>query len=142
MTCFQATYLKKSRILLNSDLIFRQLDNTFINIVSKQYRNNAELSYITERIGAGAIYGAFINNELCGFLGTHEEGGIGIMEVMNKYRRQGIGTELAGFMINHYLDQGLIPYGQILIDNEASLHLHRKLGYDFLPKSYIGYSNN
>ena len=41
----------------------------------------------------------------------------------------GYGRALESYIINHMLDDGLIPYAQIEMDNEESISLHEKLGF-------------
>ncbi|MCL1846600.1 MAG: GNAT family N-acetyltransferase, partial [Coriobacteriia bacterium] len=54
---------------------------------------------------------------------------IGMLEVFEGHKRKGFGAELLSFMTNLFLEQGLVPFGQIVVDNVASLALNRKLGY-------------
>lgn len=49
------------------------------------------------------------------------------IEILPQYRRKGYGYLLEGYLINEYLDRGWIPYCQVVEDNEASLHLQKKL---------------
>lgn len=76
------------------------------------------------------LIGAFINNNLCGFIGEHEEGSIGMLEVFGEYRRRGIGAILESAAINKALDEGRIPFGEVIIDNEISLRLQKKIGLE------------
>ena len=41
----------------------------------------------------------------------------------------GYGRALESYIINHMLDDGLIPYAQIEVDNEESISLHKNLGF-------------
>jgi tRNA (guanine37-N1)-methyltransferase len=127
-TCWQAAYLGRDRMPLPStDLMVRQLDVGHLVCVSAHYKLGGEhyLSWLLER---GALYGAFQQDELCGFIGTHAEGSVGLLEVLPQYRRRGIATLLQRFMTNLELDRGHIPYCQIFDGNEPSLALQRSLG--------------
>ena len=42
--------------------------------------------YVAERLAAGAMTGAFLDGVLAGFIGIHEEGSIGMLEVLPAYR--------------------------------------------------------
>ncbi|MCD8069569.1 MAG: GNAT family N-acetyltransferase, partial [Lachnospiraceae bacterium] len=66
--------------------------------------------------------------ELAGFIGTHSEGALGMLQVRPRFRRRGIAAALEAYMINETLKRGEIPFGHIFEGNEASLHLQRKLG--------------
>lgn len=85
-------------------------------------------TYLAGRIQEGVLFGAFENGDLRAFAGIHEEGCMGMMEVLPEHRRRGIGFALASFLINWVLEQGQVPFCQVSINNEASLHLQRKLG--------------
>ncbi|WMC94555.1 hypothetical protein RBB56_17875 [Kineothrix sp. MB12-C1] len=51
-----------------------------------------------------------------------------MLEVYEEYRRMGIAASLEAYLINIHLAYGHTPYGDVLIDNEASLRLQEKLG--------------
>ncbi|MCD7862384.1 MAG: GNAT family N-acetyltransferase [Lachnospiraceae bacterium] len=79
------------------------------------------------------MYGAFVRSEtgearLAGFIDTHSEGALGMLQVRPPYRGRGIAVALESFMINQALGRDEIPFGHIFEGNEASLQLQRKLG--------------
>lgn len=110
----------------------RLLNRDYIGFVMEHYSKkdlcNAE--YIGERIDAGVMYGAFIGGELGGFIGGHEEGSIGMLEVLTKFRRRKIATHLIVKAVNEMLKKGLYAYGQIEEGNEASTKLQKGLGFE------------
>ena len=83
---------------------------------------------VTERISAGAMYGAFDGERMVGFMGLHAEGSLGLLYVDEQYRRQGIGESLEAYVINRILERGWIPFTQVSVENEASWKLQEKLG--------------
>lgn len=85
-------------------------------------------AYIAERIRAGRMWGIFEEDRLAGFIGTHTEGSMGMLEVLPDYRRRGYGIALERFLIAWQLSQGWIPFGHVIDGNEASAHLQRKAG--------------
>ena len=74
------------------------------------------------------MYGIFVEDELAGFIGEHDEGSMGMLEVFPAYRRQGLGLALESFQINRILEEGRMPYDQVILGNEKSLSLQKKLG--------------
>ena len=90
-----------------------------------RHEDSEYLSWLLER---RALYGAFRNGELVGFIGKHAEGSMGLLEVLPAWRRQGVGENLERFLIARELEQGDVPYCQVFTDNQASLALQRKLG--------------
>ncbi|PKK39453.1 hypothetical protein ABB02_01302 [Clostridiaceae bacterium JG1575] len=83
--------------------------------------------YIRERLEEGML-GAFLEGELVGFVGTHEEGSIGLLEVLPPYRRMGIASALNGAMVTKLRALGRRTYGTIEATNETSLIAHRTMG--------------
>ncbi|MCI5919517.1 MAG: GNAT family N-acetyltransferase [Roseburia sp.] len=74
------------------------------------------------------MYGAFLAGKLTGFIGVHEEGSMGMLEVFPEYRGRKIGKALETYLINLQLEQGMTPYGQVVEGNEISTQLQKSLG--------------
>lgn len=85
-------------------------------------------AYLRGRAGAGTLYGAFLDGKLAGFVGTHDEGSIGVLTVVPEFRRRGLGTYLECLAIRKALERGDLPFGQVAPGNGASLALQRSLG--------------
>lgn len=87
-----------------------------------------EPEYIRERIQSRAMYGAFVEGELKGFVGSHDEGSMGMLFVEDSCRERGIGASLEAYNINRICERGFTPYAHIIVGNDVSLSLQRKLG--------------
>lgn len=85
--------------------------------------------YIKDRLETGNMLGAFIDDKLCGFIGYHNEGSIGLLEVFPSYRKMGIGSILQGTAVNEAIKRGMIPFGEVKENNYKSLNLQKKLGF-------------
>lgn len=128
--CYQAVYCKEQRISQEwTGVEIKQLDNTFLSAVKDQYHMIQDDEYLLGRLESGVMYGAFLGKELAGFIGIHEEGSIGLLEVLPEYRRRGIGMALEAHMVNVMLDKGWTPFGQIIEGNAASFSLQKRLGF-------------
>lgn len=125
--CINAIY-KGSEDNIKIDEDIRILDINYLEKITEIYKV-VDRDYIDWELRNNKIYGLFIENKLAGFIGEHKEGSIGLLEVFQEYRNQGIGTKLLKFMIKNKLDNNQIPFSQIYIDNEISKNLHRKLGF-------------
>ena len=112
-------------------LEIKPLSAADIDVVFAHYHAFVDYPYVLQRLESGAMFGGFLAGELCGFIGTHAEGSIGLLEVFEGYRRRGFGEELLAFMTDLFIEQGLVPFGQIAVGNEASMALNKKLGYSF-----------
>ncbi|MCL2344052.1 MAG: GNAT family N-acetyltransferase [Firmicutes bacterium] len=98
------------------------------------------VDYMRFLIGEGRMFGAFWAEEFCGYIGTHEEGSMGLLEVFPEYQRRGVGSALSRWLIARELALGHIPYGQILEGNFRSEKLWEKLGSAFAPGRIIWFS--
>ena len=84
--------------------------------------------YIASRIAAGRMWGVFDGGRLAGFIGTHSEGSMGMLEVLPEFRRKGYGLALEQFLIAWHLSRGWTPFGHVIDGNEPSLRLQQKAG--------------
>lgn len=105
----------------------RRLGIGDLDYISEHY-SHGTAEYMEGRILNGVMYGAFSDDRLTGFIGTHDEGSMGMLYVEEQYRRQGIGEALLSYNINRTLERGRIPYGHVLEGNTVSERLLEKLG--------------
>lgn len=127
--CTQAAYLEKEPLPVPPGFEIRPLGEEFFSLILENYHSFTDPEYIHKRIAAGVMYGAFQKGELLGFIGMHAEGSVGMLEVLPQHRRKGAATALMAFMTNFCLERGWVPFSQIFHGNEASLALHRRLGW-------------
>ena len=74
------------------------------------------------------MLGAFVDGECAGFVGFHAEGAIGMLEVLPRFRRRGIGEALLRGIVALALSRGQYAFAQVFTDNLPSLALQRKAG--------------
>lgn len=94
-------------------------------------------SYMLDRIRAGRLWGLFRQGELAGFIGTHHEGSMGILNVLPAYRRQGLAAALESWLIGWQLARGWTPYCHVYADNAASHALQAHLGLTPAPEPVL-----
>ena len=85
------------------------------------------VAYMQGALRRGML-GAFVDGACAGFAGFHEEGSIGMLEVLPAYRRRGVGEALLRGAVRLALERGQYAFGQVLIDNAPSLALQQKVG--------------
>ncbi len=124
--CLQVCYTERRNLRVSHGDI-RPLGPEHEAYVAERYGLGSR-AYMAGRILAGAMYGAFVDGALAGFIGVHEDGSIGMLYVEERCRRQGIGASLEAYAINREREKGHIPYAHILVGNEGSLRLQEKLG--------------
>jgi tRNA (guanine37-N1)-methyltransferase len=146
MTCSHAVYTKKEKAPVSglyrpdgkpmgNGLTIQPLHAEHADFVKENYRKMSP-EYLAGRIEKGAMFGAFLGEQLAGFAGIHDDGGIGMLFVHPQYRRQKIAQALETYLVNLLLERGMTPYGQIETDNDASLQLQEKLGL-YVAKSPV-----
>lgn len=128
LECFQAVYMDKTKLEINDELEIRQLKQDQMDVILNHY-DKLSSDEIQEILKDGNLFGGYKDGTLVGFIGNHLEGSIGLLKVFPQYRRLGYGTILESYMVNRMLEKGLVPFGQIEINNEKSMALQKKLGF-------------
>lgn len=139
LECHQLVYTKREKLPITglyrlngktqeNEIEIRKLDMRQFEIVNKHYGMVDDPEYIKRRIEAGWMFGAFYGETLAGFIGLHEEGSLGMLEVLPEYRRRHIGKALETYLINYCLEHGFTPFTQVVEGNEISMKLQENLG--------------
>lgn len=131
--CFQACYTKREALPVKYKDI-RPLTLNDVEYVVANY--HTERAYIVERIQSKCMYGAYVEDKLVGFVGVHDDGGMGMLFVEEAYRGSGIGSSLEAYNVNRQREAGYIPYANIVVDNALSIKLQEKLGL-YLSKDTV-----
>lgn len=74
------------------------------------------------------VFGLIDGGKLCGFIGMHGDGNMGMLEVYPSYRRRGFGLALQAFLITYIMTGGRVPICDVFADNAPSIALQAKLG--------------
>ena len=129
-----AIYTKDEKMAGNFSKI-RPLDITYYGVIGAHYEYYDD-EELTNALENQEVFGYFDDEELCGFIGFHSDGSIGMFRVFEGHQRKGIGKTLEAYMINKALDKKMLPFVEVNVLNEASLALQEKLGLSF-SKSYV-----
>lgn len=144
MQCKQAVYTRKEVLPLKKAVVdkyvFKPISIDDALVVAETYEYG-DKSYIIDRISKNSLFGLYDEGNLCGYIGIHTEGSLGMLEILPEYRRCGLGTILETYMINYALKLGWIPFGQVEISNEPSFALQNKLGL-YLSKNCLWWLEN
>lgn len=111
------------------------LDLGDLPVVEEHYHLVETPTELAERIAAGSMFGACVEEQLAGFIGVHPEGAMGMLTVLEAYRGQGIGSALLTYLIRRELRRGHIPYSQTFRANQASIALQKKVGMQPQPET-------
>ena len=147
MECLQGAYTRREKLpvrgLYGPDgrgedgFAIRTLTEEFIPFVAEHYSEIGSPEYVTERIRHGAVYGAFYDEKIVGFIANHEEGSIGMLYVLPEYRKRHVAMALETYCMNLAVERGEIPYGQVVLGNEASIRLQEKMGICFAKGTIV-----
>ena len=135
MRCRQAVYLGKEPPAATEEDIC-PLTGEHLDFLQANYRHE-DSEYLAWLLERRALFGAFREEKLVGFIGKHAEGSMGLLEVLPSFRRQGVGESLERFLIAREVERGNLPYCHVFTDNQASLALQQKLGLTLAEGSVI-----
>lgn len=132
MISFNSVYLSKELrpVKLPISFTIAPLKADHVSFVMKHYsvKELCTEGHICERVAAGML-GIFHKDNLVGFIGTHLEGAMGMLEILPNYRHMGLGMALQNAMANTLLRQGAYVYGQVMQNNHASFALQKKCNF-------------
>lgn len=147
MECLQGAYTRREKLPVRglygpdgrgeNGFSIRTLTEEFIPFVVEHYSEIGSPEYVTERILHGAVYGAFYEEKIVGFIADHEEGSIGMLYVLPEYRKRHVAMALETYCMNLAVERGEIPYGQVVLGNEASIRLQEKMGICFAKGTVV-----
>lgn len=130
--CYMAARFSKDKFDIQTDAEIKKLTHDYDELVWHTYGFIKDYDWgkfvAKESIDSG-MYGAFVDGKCAGFIGTHSEGTMGMLEILPEFRRRGYGKALEEYLVNAYIDQGRIPYCHILETNSASLALQKEMGF-------------
>lgn len=108
--------------------VIHQLSEEDIPFLLEHYiEPSVNETYIRNAIERGML-GVFEDEHLAGFIGSHDEGSMGMLMILPEYRGKHYAEALETEMIRYLMDRGHFVYCQIETDNDASVHLQNKLG--------------
>lgn len=130
LSFYHYQYTQKGKYKLpQSNLTFQMLTQQDLEVVKQHYSVDdlCNDTYIRKCIEDGMM-GAYYEETLVGFIGIHESGAMGLLEVFEAYRGKHIAQTLEMAYINYLVDQNCsLIYTQVNVENEASQKLQEKL---------------
>lgn len=135
--CHQCVYLG-GRLPLRGDLDFLPPDRNSVDLMKSVYALETP-EKIEQMAAEGKILTAYKREKqetaargaFVGFIGSHDDGSMGMLHVFDAHRRHGYAEEIESAQINRWLEAGKLPYGHVIDGNEASYRLQEKLGMRF-----------
>ena len=129
--CYQILYRDYASIPLPQNTEVKELlpNDENIDFVTKTYTLGFSREDIKRLMQNFTFYATYTDGEISGYIGRHDEGSIGLLEIMPKFRRMGLGAFLVDYSIKMLKLKGEIAYCNIETKNEKSLAMHLKMGH-------------
>lgn len=134
-SCIQARWPSLTPPAVNPSVEIWPLDLGDLPVVEEHYHLVENPVELAERITAGSMFGACVEDQLAGFIGVHTEGAMGMLTVLEAYRGRGIGSALLTYLIRQELRRGHIPYSQMFQENQTAMALQKKVGMELQPET-------
>ena len=130
--CKTFAYLHDMPPVPSEGITIKRLAPSLAETVRSVYCGDEEDGYsvkdIEDIMRNMGVFGAIIDGKLAGFIGRHNDGSMGMLEVFDAFRRRGVGAALEKFLIGYIMTFMRVPHCDVYIDNAASLALQDKLG--------------
>lgn len=124
--CSQWVYTAKEPPRQAEGVDIRLLRMQDVELAASHYHN--EVEYFRYCVEHECIWGLYESEKLAGFIGLHEQGSMGMLEILPEFRRKGYGYALEAYLLTVHLQRGWLPYCHVVEGNNASLGLQAKLG--------------
>lgn len=95
-----------------------------------EYKSYTTTDYLLDRIEGDLAFGITYHGQLVAWGMTHDEGSIGVIHVMEDFRRRSFGKIISKILTYEKLKKGEVPFMHIEHDNVASLRMAESLGYE------------
>ena len=137
--CYQILYREPYGVKIPENTEVKILPPTDENIdfVTSTYTLGFAREDIKRLMTDFSFFATYTNGEISGYIGRHDEGSIGLLEIMPKFRRMGLGAFLVDYSVKTLLQNGEIAYCNIETSNQKSLNMHLKMG--FVPSDKLVY---
>jgi ribosomal protein S18 acetylase RimI-like enzyme len=113
-------------VLQTTELVSEDALHIYSN---SHYKAYTSVEYIQEQIKQGLFSGYRKEQKLVGWVLTHDDGALGMLHVLDNYRRQGVARALVIDLIEKVRKIGIIPYTYVEPSNTASMELVKNLGF-------------
>ncbi len=125
-------YLPVGKILppINSEIRPLKLEEADIVNNYWEYKDDGTINYVRNMINRNYSGGIEEDGKLVAWLTIHDDGALGFLYVLEGYRGKGYAKDLTVYLCNKLRKDNMIPFLYIVTENEKSLSLARKLGFE------------
>jgi ribosomal protein S18 acetylase RimI-like enzyme len=112
--------------LSTSELLITDAEHIYTN---SNYKTYTTVEYIREQIAQGESSAFRQGQTLAGWVLTHDDGAMGMLHVLDFFRRKGIARALVIDLIKKIRKMGITPFTYVEPSNTASMELVKSLGF-------------
>lgn len=127
MECHQYAYLSNKKPCIEMTLEMVEATLSDVPFIMSIYDTLEEWEIRTV-IARHTLWLAKDGQNTVGIIGCHLEGSMGLLVVMEKYRRQGYAFQMESFLLSTLMERGCYCFTQVVKGNHASDELQRKIG--------------
>ncbi|MFH1120174.1 MAG: GNAT family N-acetyltransferase [Bacteroidota bacterium] len=98
------------------------------------YQQFLSMDYLKIRLQLGGGYCVLSENKTVGWIMTHDDGSVGMLHILEPYRRMGFAGKLIEAMSYQVMLEGREVYAHIEPSNTPSLKLFQSLGFEIRGK--------
>jgi len=127
-------YILPKHIEIDSlDYSIRELDTSYAKYIydNSNYQDFTSVDYIKERIRKGVSAGIFEDGELAGWGLTHDDGALGFLHVVSKFRGKGYGENIVKSLIEKKRELERPVFANVELQNIKAKKLLTGLGFSF-----------
>lgn len=131
--CYKLAYLENKVFDIKEYPPLTDLNKDIVNDFWP-YKSEYSLDYIKTRIKDGVSVGYFIEDKLISWIITQDDGAMGFFHTLKEYRRNGYGEKITKSLINKLIKKDKLPFVYVIIKNNNSLSLTKKLNFKIIAK--------
>ena len=96
---------------------------------NSEYKEYISIEYVTDCIKKGISAGLYENGKLVSWAITQDDGAIGFLHTLDNFRRKGYGYCVTVSIMQEVVNNGGLPFANVLASNKRSINLLLKLGF-------------
>lgn len=125
--------LKKPTIQEISSENIKTIELNFSDYIyqNSDYKEYTSTEYIEDRLIKDISSCIIIDDKLAAWGFTHDDGALGFINVLPEFRRKGLASLLMKDLINKKIEANKPIFCNVVPDNEASINMVLKLGFEF-----------
>lgn len=121
------------QLIAPSKLNIQPLDSNWASFIYEHsiYQSIVSIGYIEDRLMNDLSAAIFYKDQPIAWALTHDDGALGFLHVLDKWRNKGFAYEIMKEMLIQRKNQNILAFGNVVPGNIASENLLHKLGFSW-----------